>query len=225
MLPSNGTIAVLQRTELLSELDDWLVKQFETYPGQLYLRKPRGNQIPRMRNQAVEEMWGSWILFVDSDCHPQSDTLPRLLACEKEIVGAKVLERYSPFAIAATFTPAQGPTQKYTVQTVPKHGLHLVTTLGMACTLIQRSVFQRLEPPWFRAGQISPEFLMEDTDFCLRARREAGIEAFLDCDVAAGHKTEGILWPGKDGKRWVQWMGPTDHREPMQAVESVADTV
>lgn len=209
-----GTIAVLHKGSVLSELDDWLISQFETYPGQLYRSKPRGNQIPRMRNLAVEKMWGRWVLFVDSDCVPQPDALHRLVAHQLPIVGAKVAERWSPFSVAATHEDEEGRPRKYTIEDVPKTGLHKVLTLGMGCTLIRREVFEAVEPPWFRAGQIALDMLTEDTEFCLRAAK-AGFSSHLDCDVQAGHQVEGILWPGKDGRRWVQWMGPTDHLEPL----------
>lgn len=207
-----GTIGVLHKGVIIPELDEWLCKMHERYPEKLLVKRIPGNQIPANRNRCVREMWGEWVLFIDSDNVPDREALPRLLARNVPIVGAKVAERWSPFPIAAT--TLDEPCRKYTIATVPKMGLIQVRTVGMACTLIQREVFDAIEPPWFQGGQISPEFLQEDTHFCLRAGK-VGIDVYLDCDVQAGHEVRGILWPGADGRRWVEWLGPTDHKEPL----------
>lgn len=202
-----GGIAVLNQGHVASELDDWLI---ETYRWATALTpkplKPRGNQIARQRNLAVEHMLNAgweWLLFVDSDCVPSSTALPALLGREADVVAGVVLERFSPFAVAAT-READGA--KITLHDVPCDGLLPVRTVGSACTLVRRRVFERLDRPWYRCGQVNPEFLTEDTEFCLRAR-DVGFRIALDCSVRVGHAVSGVLWPGRDGRRYIQWHG------------------
>lgn len=214
---ASGTIAVLNRGEIIVELDDWLGMMRERYPGQVFVTKPRGNQIARGRNLAVDRSRGHWLLFVDSDVLPPLDAVERLLAHDAAIVGSVVYERYPirvdgrvRFPVAASLDGRKLFDEDVKVS----NGLMRVSTVGMACTLIRREVFMRLEMPYFRCGQIELDMLTEDTEFCLRAFAAAKVETYLDCEVRAGHRADAILWPGRDGQRWVEWIGAQDCREP-----------
>lgn len=211
----NGGIAVLNQGVIVSELDDWLIETYRFAP-RLTAKpiKPRGNQIARQRNLAVEHMiavgW-DWLLFIDSDVVPPALALPTLLGADADVVAGVVLERFSPFAVAAT-TESNG--QKLALPDLPARGVKRVRTVGSACTLVKRRVFERLDAPWYRCGQVNPEYLTEDTEFCLRASA-AGFHIMLDCSVRAGHAVSGVLWPGADGRRYIQWHGTVSTPEPL----------
>jgi len=212
-----GTIAVLQQGSIHPDLTTWLEQLRERYPGRLYTPKPRGNQIPRQRNLAVDHLWGDWLLFVDADCVPPPHALEDLLGAGELLVGGVVLERFAPFWVAAI--KSLDPPTKWTVEEVPARlGLIPAEALGTGCLLIRREAFTRIEAPWFRCGQIVPDLLLEDTEFSFRAKAQ-GIQPCLHCGVRVGHEVRGIVWPGRDGQRWVQWPGPIDTREPMNAEE------
>ena len=219
---ASGTIAVLNQGEIITECSRWVGAMQERYPGQLHVVRPRGIQIARGRNLAVDDMHGHWLLFVDSDVAPSFDAIERLMAHDRPIVGGVVYERWPQrrpdgrirFPIAASMDGRKldDPDVPARMKLIP------VTTVGMACTMIRRFVFEGLERPYFRCGQLNPEYLTEDTEFCLRAAA-AGFSTHLDCEVRAGHRAEGILWPGRDGRRWVEWIGPQDCREPEIAAQ------
>ena len=203
-----GTIAVLHKGHILSELDDWLREQPRAWP----VVKVRGNQIARGRNVAAARMTGDYLLFVDSDVVPPPDALYRLVAADVDIASGVVPERFPAFepCLQKTFEP---PT-RWTLADLPKTGLLRVPAAGTGCLLIRRRVLETVPTPWFRCGQLVPDLLMEDTDFCLRAG-EAGFATYAVCDVRCGHEVSGILWPGKDGRMWIEWPGPGTYRVPL----------
>lgn len=211
MIPP-GTIAVLHQGAIHPDLTTWLEQLRERHSGHLLVLKPQGNQIPRQRNLAVEHLWGEWLLFVDSDTIPPPHALEDLLECGEALVGGVVLERFTPFWIAAV--KSLDPPVKWSVKELPSTGLLPAEGLGCGCLLIRRSVFERVEPPWFRCGQIVPDLLLEDVEFSFRAKT-LGIQPYLHCGVRVGHAVRGVLWPGRDGQPWVQWPGPVEMREPV----------
>ena len=178
----------------------------------------KGRQIPRQRNMGVAEarrVGVDWCLMLDSDTVPRDETLDLLLSRDAPIVTALVLERSFPFNPAAV--KGLEPPEKWRLQDLPVGGVVNVVAAGAACLLIRRAVWEGMDFPWFRCGQIVPDLLTEDTEFCLRAA-EAGFGTVLDCDARVGHKMGndgGVLWPGRDGTPYVQWPGASDVREPL----------
>lgn len=212
-----GTIAVLNHGGIIPELSQWLSVQKETWPGRLLVLYPRGNQIARQRNMAVERLHGDWLLFIDSDCVPWHDTLTRLVSSNLPVVGGVYYER-SPilrdghvvFPIAAS----RGGEKLLDADVKVSHGIIPVTTAGTGCLLIRRHVFETMPSPWFRCGQLDTQYLDEDSEFCLRAAA-CNFTVYLDCAVRIGHRVEGVVWPGRDGRRWIQWHSHADCREPL----------
>lgn len=206
----NGTIAILKpRAFTLAATADWIAAQRERWPGQIHTVRPTGNQIARGRNMAVASMWGQWLLFVDNDCVPPPFALPQLLAHgpDSGIVGGYYHERPPSWALSGTVLDEHGVPRKMTESDlVPKDKLRPVHTLGTGCLLIWRHVLEHVETPWFRCGQIVPDMLDEDVDFCLRAAA-AGHVTYVDPTVRVGHYVEGIAWPGADGRRYIEWPG------------------
>lgn len=214
-LGQHGVVAILNRGDVDAELLHWVRR----LPPEVKLALPRGNQIPRQRNAAVVQFGiPPWILFVDSDSIPSSDALLRITQNPGMIVGGVMQERTHPFNITAV--KSLDPPARYTLAEIPRHGSIPAVATGTGFTLVRREVLLEVEPPWFRCGQITPDLLMEDTEFCIRAGK-AGFQTVLDCDVRIGHKTSAIMWPGTDGKPWVQWPGPLEHREHLEDITPV----
>lgn len=211
---ASGTIAVLHRGEGPNPaLGDWLGGLREAYPGQIWV-PPRiqGNQIARQRSWAAERMRGHWLLFLDADVVPTADALTRLLARNVAIVSGVYYERFPVLVDGQVVFPVAASLngeKLFDDDVLPTHGLLPVTSAGAGCLLIRREVFAAIGQPYFRCGQIDPERLGEDSDFCLRAAA-CGIPTHLDCTVRVGHEVEGVVWPGTDGRRWIQWVGPQD---------------
>lgn len=205
----DGLIGILTgRGPACDELQAWLDHQGAA-PEQI-VRVP-GNQIAFQRNQIVRRLLthSDWphVLFVDADCIPPLGALDRLASHGLPIVSGCCIERVAPFALCAvkTFEPSY---ERYRPEDlVGKTEPFPVVSVGAGCLLIRREVFEKLDAPWFRCGQLAPELLTEDTDFCLRAA-EHGFPVYLDPMVLVGHETRVALYPGEDGQVWARWPGP-----------------
>lgn len=178
-----------------------------------------GNQIAYQRNlvfQAAREQNKDFVLFVDSDCVPPRDAVQRLLSHDLPIVSGVCVERTAPFSLCAI--KSFEPYQRY--QPVDLKGQtepFPVVAAGTGCLLVRRAVIEAMPSPWFRCGQLSPDLLAEDTDFCLRAA-EAGFPVYLDPTVLVGHHVDCLLYPGGDGQLWAHWPGPfgrLPYKEPL----------
>lgn len=79
-------------------------------------------------------------------------------------------------------------------------------TCGNAGMLIRRRVFERLEPPWFRQGQLDPKFSSSDLFFSKYAQ-ENGFKIYIDLDNVIGHIDHISLWPrkGEDGLWYIDY--------------------
>lgn len=211
-----GTVVIINRGTVDHELMHWTRR----LPGNVILGTPTGNQIPAQRNQGARDNQGAWVLYVDSDSVMPYDTLPRLLSHDVEIVSAVVCERTPPWRVCAV--RSLDPPARWSLMDLPREGLVPVEAAGTGCLLVRRTVFERLGTPWFRCGQIIPDLLLEDTEFCIRVKRELGIPTYLDAGCRVGHiPGRVVIWPGRDGRPWVEWGGPYDVREPLERVLQV----
>jgi hypothetical protein len=206
-----GTVAIVNKGEVHRSLLHFV----RTLPPNVILGTPTGNELPRQRNMGAAAYPG-FVLYVDSDSIMPPGVLQQLLAHEQEIVGATVLERFPPWRVCAL--KSMDPPERWTLDTLPVTGLIKVPAVGTGCLLIRRSVFERLQMPWFRCGQIISDLMLEDTEFCLRAQKEIDVQPYLDAACRIGHATQCIIWPGRDGKPWVEWGGPNDMREHIEDV-------
>lgn len=214
----NGLIGILTgRGPACDALQAWLDTLQPYRPDQI--QRIPGNQIALQRNRIAQVLLATdyeYILYVDADCVPPFGALERLLAHDLPIVSGAVVERAVPFDLCAI--ESFEPYRRYSLETLAERSEPFpVVAAGTGCLLVRRRVFEVLSPPWFRCGQLSPEVLAEDTDFCLRAA-EAGFPVYLDPRVLVGHETRCVLYPGADGTLWAQWFGPMGlmpYKEPL----------
>ena len=200
-----GSIGIVNQGRVSTDLLKWV---HLSVPRNVQIIDTRGNSIPRQRNMSVSgSLGGEWLLFLDSDIIPPLDLLPRILMHDALIVGGVALERFPPFKICAI--ESLNPPRRFEAEQLPHTGLLPAEALGTGCLLIRRPVFDRVSMPWFRCGQIRLDLLLEDTEFCVRAKREAGIQSYLDASLRVGHEFSGILSLGRDGRPWMRWTGST----------------
>jgi hypothetical protein len=78
--------------------------------------------------------------------------------------------------------------------------------VGNAGMLIRRHVFDKIEPPWFRAGRKDPGYSSSDLNFC-RTVHELGFKIYVDLDNTIGHIQHYSVWPQRDedGSWSVVW--------------------
>ena len=72
-------------------------------------------------------------------------------------------------------------------------------TVGNAGMLIRRHVFEKMEPPYFRQGQLDPRYSSSDIWFSW-ALQEAGFKLWIDLDNPIGHIDHVAYWPRRDEK-------------------------
>lgn len=139
------------------------------------------------RNQLVHrflnESAAAWAFFLDTDMVPDPDVLPRLLARNKDIVGALYFARFGPPHPYAGWHRPDGLEDPVT----PEQGLTAVDWVASGALLVRRSVFQRLREPWFLlSGEGLGSGRNEDMGFCAKARA-GGLGVWCDTDVIVGH--------------------------------------
>ncbi|MDE1900401.1 MAG: hypothetical protein KGI37_02010 [Alphaproteobacteria bacterium] len=153
-------------------------------PGaQMFLLNARSSLVALGRNQCAggaQIMKASHLLFLDTDMVFPVDTMKRLLAHDKDIVGATYSQRMPPF-------------HPLTVTEDGEHahvtaGLQRVRLLPTGCMLISTSVFDALEKPYFNLVAEGDQLRGEDYYFCEKARA-AGFDIWCDGDLSAqlGH--------------------------------------
>jgi hypothetical protein len=135
---------------------------------------------------------GNWdaILHVDADTQFTHENVLRLININRDIISAAYSKRDFPENIVAGFwndeTGAQFIDNKET-------GIKEVGFVGHGLCLVKKSVYEKLEYPWYempiiRVGNKAFE-VGEDIAFCRKAAKE-GFKIFVDCDNRIKHITE-----------------------------------
>ena len=137
--------------------------------------------------QAIEEGC-THLLMMDTDQVYPDDTISRLMAHGKPVVGAAVHRRWPPFDLILL----RGEVGAYTH--VPEEecyggGLVEVDATGTGCILFDMSVFLDLPAPWFSFGVQDGKPVGEDIMLCSRLRK-AGIPIHVDTSLEITHLTD-----------------------------------
>ena len=138
----------------------------------------------------------SHILWLDADMRFPKDTLTRLLAHDKEIVGASYCKRREPLGTVA-FNGIHGEPPYKVVYTYPfSTGLEKVDRVGFGCLLTRTSALKKMEEPWFpmiwgRDSEGRFGLDGEDTSF-FRLAHTAGVECWIDHDLSKEVKHIGV---------------------------------
>ena len=156
------------------------------------------SQISMSRNMHVREALGfepkaTHLLWLDSDMVVPSDGLVRLLAHDKDIVGAFYNKRVPPYETVGHLIDSSD---------IAKGGLRRADVMPGGFVLVKREVYEKLPPPWYREGYdlslataIDPDgTLGEDVSFS-RAAISAGYDIWCDLDLSfqIGHIGEMVV--------------------------------
>jgi hypothetical protein len=130
------------------------------------------------RNQCVEAarlVKATHLLFLDSDIVFPVDTLTRLLAHGKDIVGGLYVQRTPPHhSLGMTY---EGKHELVT------EGLKRMKIMPTGCLLLRLALFDKLTKPWFNTQSVGEKIMGEDYYFCERASA-AGFEIWCDGDLS-----------------------------------------
>lgn len=189
-LPTMGSISVLLAVNIMAWLSQAAQKKhmdIGVYPTL------RVQPVDNARNQIVEEFLKSnytHLFFVDSDTIPPVDALDRLLAMDKDIATAitpivEMDEKGEPWrkwnVVDQTDTNVQ-----------PNTGIIEAKGAGSSCILIKRSVFERLDKPYYSfitatSSQGNEKQVSEDIHFIVKALNK-GIKTYADTSIIAKHE-------------------------------------
>lgn len=153
----------------------------------------RGYTIAENRSYAVRrasEKGCTHILFIDDDMTFPKDTLDKLLAHGKEIIGVNSQSRTLPLSttVALLKDGEHWPHDHVPPYWKMPDTLFEVFSIGMGVALIDLAVFDRIDEPWF-AFEVHPSgkvLVGEDAWFCREARSK-GYQIWCDPDLPIGH--------------------------------------
>lgn len=115
-----------------------------------------------------------YLMWIDTDMIFPKDVLFRLVAHNKDVVGANYRTRTAPFRHAGHYLDG-------TDRNVMATGLVPMAHLPTGLLMTRFDIYRSLPKPWFRAPRDESE-PRDDVYFCNRAR-EAGYEVWCDQDL------------------------------------------
>jgi hypothetical protein len=126
------------------------------------------------------------IFLVDADMSFPGDTLDRLVAQQKDVIGAAYNFRGFPIHSVVKLLKEDGGC--YSPEKITATETFACFAIGSGCKLITTNALAHIPRPWFaldfdRDGMLS---VSDDVWFCQQARR-VGIQTFCDPTIEAGH--------------------------------------
>lgn len=169
----------------------------------------QGAVISRNRNRiatrAIEEGYDA-VWYVDDDQVFSPATLEKLIARDKDIVSGLYLKREVPFLPQVYDREDERGAVFPRLLKNGERGMVKAVATGAGCLLVKTKVFEAMEKPWWRLGQLDKEEWSDDVDFCRRARA-AGFDIWADLDVLVGHQMNSTIWPAIQGDgSWATFM-------------------
>lgn len=157
-----------------------------------YRTYTRGQPWDAARNTLVQKMKdtnSNWLFFLDSDVICPPTTIERLLSHRLPIVSGLYYTRHSPIN-PAMWSDAGDKAHFVSITQFQVGSLVEAHVVGMGCCLIHRSVFDKLENPYFKwTNGFQENGVSEDFYFCNKAR-EAGFKIFVDTAVQCEHEAD-----------------------------------
>jgi len=141
------------------------------------------------------------ILLIDDDMAFKEDALVHLLNDDKDIVSALYLNKPYPHAPLAFDLADESTGSCIPMYLDEKPGLIPIVAAGFGFILIKMSVFDKLERPYIRLGELDNEQWCDDIGFFNRVRK-AGIKSFVDTRVCVGHICSLSVWPEYINGSW-----------------------
>jgi hypothetical protein len=137
--------------------------------------------------QFQEQKQFTHILFLDSDLCIPKDTIPRLLAHNKDIVGGLYMLKTPPFPptmyVYHKRPDADGKGFIYRILLDYRPGdLIKVDGLATGCMMVSRKAVEEILHPWFSFNEGGTE----DIYFCRRADKH-GFEIYCDTSIECSH--------------------------------------
>lgn len=166
----------------------------------------QGYTIGENRNYCVVQAQrnkSDYLLFVDDDMTFPVDTLDRLLAHDKDVIGVNSYSRCLPLSSTVGLMDAKGeymhPSKHTEWEMRIPDGLFKAYFVGAGVMLINMNVFGKIKKPYFtftydNNGQVIHG---EDGNFCNNVKK-AGMDVWCDSSIEIGHIGEYIYSKPKE---------------------------
>lgn len=168
-----------------------------------------GQSPAKGRNSMIEaalEHDCTHILFIDDDMIFPPDGLMRLLAHDLDIVSGYYLMRQFPHqGLIFDYKDDDGKNHWYEVKD-DESGLKEVVSTGLGFCLFKLHVFETLEKPYVRLGEIEADGWCDDIGLFNRIR-EKGFKIHVDLDIQCGHIGTMTVRPIKKDGIWQVEIG------------------
>ena len=159
-------------------------------PYPTHFVEQQGCYVQENRYQIVREAQRAGctdLFFVDADMVFPTDTLLRLLALERPIVGVYYNQRGLPLVNTVKIADADGALLEVTPEDMPR-SLFSCYAVGSGCMLVRMEVFERLAHPWFFVSHHEDGSLqMGDDVWFGRQARAAGVAVWCDPTIGPVH--------------------------------------
>ena len=154
-----------------------------------------GCEIPQLREKtttAALRAGCDWVLYLDTDMRYPPDTLVRLLAHDKPVVGANYTARRPPFEPVSAKRDGEKVVRVYTEQ--ESTGLEMVGSTGMGCLLVSAQVLDAMKPPRFMIPWVADDQDHAPEDlFFSRKLNELKVPIYVDHDLSHEVRHLGIV--------------------------------
>lgn len=137
--------------------------------------------------QAALDQECDYILWIDADMRFPKNTIERLLAHDKDIVGVNATTRTLPVGPTAKQLKIDMEKKEnhwHSIKSKGKKGIERVTAIGCGVMLVKAEVYKKTPKPWFYFYELpGGKTLGEDVHFCIAAH-DAGFETWVDHDLS-----------------------------------------
>lgn len=192
------------------------IRRADFFPSYVGLYRPQnsisssvhGQSPASARNIIIQQAFDNdctHIFFMDDDMIFPQDTLIKLEKhldnSDIHIVSALYLSRAFPHRPVFFDKAYENGYCKYfglTNQT----GLVKGVNCGFGAVLISTKVFDKLEKPYVRLGEIEKDGWCDDIGFFNRCR-ENGFDVYCDLDIPIGHMSTMTIWPEIHDGKWM----------------------
>jgi hypothetical protein len=185
LIPARGQMEVATAFDLVA----MCAYTIKTTKHDIDLFTSSGTLIFDQRNNLVKtalEIKADYLLFVDADMRFPKDTLLKLMAHDKDIIGVNATTRSEPVKPTAKniHINEDGSIDWMPIFSNAKSGIDMADGIGCGVMLIKRQVVEALEEPYFYFEQLPGNKLLgEDIYFCVKAK-DAGFDTWVDHDLS-----------------------------------------
>lgn len=190
------TVGVPAFDHFKAEMAISLIGALLQFPYALHFCTQRGCYLDVNREMLLRDALAAksdYLVFVDTDLVFRKDALERLLALDKDIVGANYYEKRIP--LVSTVKPL-GPDGKMATDgkliqgELPAEPFQVAAVAtGLMAINLKRLTAKWPIGPYFAFGTLGTQFEGEDVGFCRRAR-EAGLEVWCEPRISVLHMGE-----------------------------------